>query len=158
LCSPETLSRHFWAVCFTDDGLLLSASCTAISSLWFAIGCVFSGLCDLAGYAFRFHWALVLPKAVLAARVLAAESQLAVELNAGKRRRRQFTPAFRTLWVTLSKVLEGWEHLVHLMKPETVKRWHTATFRLCWRWRPGRPPIPNETQQSIRRLSRENPL
>jgi transposase InsO family protein len=133
---------------------------TVISSLWFAIGCVLSGLCELAGYAFRFCWALVLPKAVLAARVLAAESQLAVELNAGKRRRRQFTPAFRLLWVTLSKLVEGWEHLVHLMKPETVKRWHTSAFRLFWRWRsrPGRPAIPGEMQALIRRLSRENPL
>ncbi|MCJ7751543.1 MAG: hypothetical protein MUQ65_10685 [Armatimonadetes bacterium] len=40
----------------------------------------------------------------------------------GKKRRRQFTPAFRILWVVLSKLLDGWEDLVHLMKPETVKR------------------------------------
>ena len=46
------------------------------------------------------------------------------------------------------------------MKPETVKRWHTRAYRLFWRWRsrPGRPPIPNEMQDLIRRLSRENPL
>ena len=41
-----------------------------------------------------------------------------------------------------------------------MKRWHTSAFRLFWRWRSrsGRPPIPDETQQLIRRLSRENPL
>ncbi len=49
---------------------------------------------------------------------------------------------------------------MHLMKPETVKRWHTRALRLLWRWRsrPGRPPLCTEMQQLIRRLSRENPL
>ncbi len=62
--------------------------------------------------------------------------------------------------MVLSKFLDGWEELVHVMKPEPVKRWHTTAFRLFWRWRsrPGRPPIPDELQQFIRRLSRENPL
>jgi len=87
------------------------------------------------------------PKAILAARVLAAESQLAVELNrsGGRKQRRQFTAAFRLLWVALSKLVDGWEDLAHLMKPETVTRWHTRAFRLFWRWRsrPGRPPIPD---------------
>ena len=81
---------------------------------------------------------LLLPKAMLAARILAAESQLAVALNrsgGSRRRRHQFTPAFRMLWVAISKVLGSWEELAHLMKPETVKRWHTTAFRLFWRWR-----------------------
>jgi putative transposase len=106
---------------------------------------------------------MLLPKARLAGRVVALESQLAIELNGsgrGKRRRRQFTPAFRLLWVALSKLLEGWEDLAHLMKPETVTRWHTRALRMFWRWRsrPGRPPVSTEMQQLIRRISRENPL
>jgi len=133
-----------------------------VSSFLFTAGYVVAAFRELARYALRFGWALLLPKVVLAARVLAAESQLAVALNrpSGKKPRRQFTPAFRILWVALSKVLDSWEELAHLMKPETVKRWHTAAFRLFWRWRsrPGRPPIPDEMQQLIRRLSRENPL
>jgi len=46
------------------------------------------------------------------------------------------------------------------MKPATVKKWHTAAFRLYWRWksRPGRPEITAELQALIRRLSSENPL
>ena len=126
-------------------------------------GYVLGAIWELARYALRFGWALLLPKALLAGRVVALESQLAVETSesgGGKKRRRQFTPAFRTLWVVLSKLLDGWEDLLHLMKPETVKRWHTKAFRLFWRWRsrPGRPPVPDEMQQLIRRLSRENPL
>ena len=123
---------------------------STVSSFLFTAGYVLGAVRELARYAFRFCWALVLPKAQLAARVLAAESQLAVELyrsGGSKRRGRQFTPAFRLLWVALSKVLDSWEDLVHLMKTETVKRWHTMASRLFWRSRPGRPPIPIETQQ-----------
>ena len=125
---------------------------STVSSFLFTAGYVLGAVRELARYAFRFCWALVLPKAQLAARVLAAESQLAVELNrsgGSKRRGRQFTPAFRLLWVALSKVLDSWEDLVHLMKTETVKRWHTMASRLFWRSRPGRPPIPIETQQRL---------
>jgi len=133
-----------------------------VSTFVFTAGSILGALCELARYALRFGWAMMLPKARLAARVLAAESQLAIELNrcGGRKHRRQFTAAFRLVWVALSKLLGGWEDLVHLMKPETVKRWHTRAFRLFWRWRsrPGRPPIPEEMQQLIGRLSRENPL
>lgn len=39
-------------------------------------------------------------------------------------------------------------------------RWHRAGFRLLWRWksRPGRPRIPRELRELIRRMARENPL
>jgi transposase InsO family protein len=135
---------------------------STVSTFIFTARSILGALCELARYAFGFGWAMLLPKARLAARVLAAESQLAIELNraGGRTCRRGFTPAFRLLWVALSRLLEGWEDLVHLMKPETVKRWHTRAFELVWRWRsrPGRPPIPEEMQQLIRRLSRENPL
>ena len=120
-----------------------------LSLLWYLLSS-FGIILQLLRYSLGFCWALLLPKALLAARVLAAESQLAVELNrsgGSKRRGRQFTPAFRLLWVALSKVLDSWEDLVHLMKTETVKRWHTMASRLFWRSRPGRPPIPIETQQ-----------
>ncbi|MCJ7751241.1 MAG: integrase core domain-containing protein [Armatimonadetes bacterium] len=120
-------------------------------------------LLQLLRYLLRFCWALVLPRAVMAAQLLAIQSQLAVELNrsSGRRKRhRQFSPAFRILWVMLSKFLNGWEELVHIMKPATVKRWHTRAFRAWWRWKSkaGRKPVALEIQQLIRRLSKENPL
>jgi len=49
---------------------------------------------------------------------------LAAELNhfGGKKRRgHQFTPAFRILWLVISTLLDNWEDLVHVVKPETVK-------------------------------------
>jgi len=134
-----------------------------IATFLFNGRCVLDSVWELVRYALRFFRALIVPKAVLAARLLAAESQLAAALNHphGKRKRRHgFSPAFRILWVVLSRFLEGWEDLVHLMKPETVKRWHTRAFRTFWRWRSrmGRPPMPTEMQRLIRRISRENPL
>lgn len=136
---------------------------STVSSFLFTAGGVLGTVRELARYGFRFCWAMLLPKARLAARVLAAESQLAVALHTPSSRRRQrrhSTPAFRLLWVALSRFPEGWEELAHLMKPEMVKRWHTRAFRLLRRWRsrPGRPPIPDEMQEPIRRLSRKNPL
>jgi hypothetical protein len=100
---------------------------------------------------------------VTAAQLVAVQSQLAVELNrsSGRRKRHdQFSPAFRILWVVLSKLLDKWEELVHIMKPETVKRWHTRAFQAWWRWKSkaGRKPVALEIQQLIRRLSKENPL
>ena len=74
------------------------------------------------------------------------QSQLAVckhRIDAGKAPRPRFNQAFRILWVILSKVLDRWEDLAQVMKPATVKKWHTTAFRLFWRWksRPGRPEI-----------------
>jgi len=120
-------------------------------------------LLQLLRYALSFCWALLLPRAVAAAQLLASQSQLAAELNrsSGRRKRHsQFSPAFRILWVMLSKCLNGWEELVHVMKPETVKRWHSRAFRAWWRWKSkaGRKPVALEIQQPIRRLSKENPL
>ncbi len=120
-------------------------------------------LLQLLRYALRFCWALLLPRAVTAAQLVAFQSQLAVEVNrssAPRRRHHKFSPAFRILWVVLSKFLDGWQELVHVMKPETVKRWHTRAFRAWWRWKSkaGRKPVAVEIQQLIRCLSKENPL
>ena len=120
-------------------------------------------LLQRVGYLLRFCWALLLPRAVTAAQLLAIQSQLAAELNRGSGRRKRHSrsnPAFRILWVVLSKLLDRWEELVHVMKPETVKRWHTRAFRAWWRWKSkaGRKPVALELQQLIRRLRKENAL
>ena len=120
---------------------------------------------QLAGYGLRFLWALFCPQALLAARLLAAESQLAVcksRIDQKKAPRPRFTAGFRLLWVVLSKLLDTWEDCAHLMQPATVKKWHTKAFRFYWRYKsrskPGRPPISKEMQELIRKLSSENRL
>lgn len=120
---------------------------------------------EILAYLFQFIGLLFYPKAVLAARLLSVRSQLAQcknRIDLKKDPRPKFTPAFRVLWVVLSKVLAGWEDLAALMQPATVKRWHTTAFQFYWRWksRPqtGRPRVSREMQALIRQLSRENPL
>ncbi len=120
---------------------------------------------EMLRYALVFVWAIFCPKAVLAARLLAAESQLAVckqRILEKKDPRPRFTASFRLLWVLLSKTLDKWEDLTNLMQPATVKKWHTTAFRYFWWWKSrrkgGRPQITKEMQNLIYRLSKENPL
>jgi hypothetical protein len=54
---------------------------SAVARFLFTAGGILRALCELARYALRFGWVMLLPKARLAARLLAAESQLAVERN-----------------------------------------------------------------------------
>ncbi len=92
-----------------------------VSILSNSLGCAH----QIFSYSWTFTWALFWPRAVLAARLLAAESQLAVckhRIRQKKDPRPRFTPAFRFLWVVLSKFLESWESWAHLMQPATVKR------------------------------------
>jgi putative transposase len=53
-----------------------------------------------------------------------------------------------------------WGSCLIVVRPETVIRWHRTGWRLLWRYksRPGRPRIPLELRQLIRRMARENPL
>src|SRR5438128_530475 len=53
-----------------------------------------------------------------------------------------------------------WRSCVIVVRPETIVRWHRAGWRLFWRYksRPGRPPIPLELRQLIRRMASDNPL
>jgi len=136
-----------------------------IRSLLMNIRRVLGGVGEVVRYALMFVWSIFCPKAVLAARLLAAESQLAAckyGIATKKRPRPRFTPGFRLLWVVLSRLLDRWEDLAHLMQPATVKKWHTRAFRHFWRWKSGnkggRPPISQQMQSLIYQLSKDNPL
>ena len=68
----------------------------------------------------------------------------------------------RTFWVWLSRIWSDWSRPLRLVKPETVIAWHRKGWRLWWRWKsrpadPGRPRIPWELIELIRRISQENP-
>ena len=122
-------------------------------------------LCSGLRYLLIFLKALLTPRTVLAARILAAESQLALcreRLSQKKDPRPRFTPAFRILWVLLPRLLHGWQDAAQLMQPATVVRWHRQFVRLRWRWisrrRSGRPLVAAEMRELIRKLSTENPL
>jgi len=120
---------------------------------------------ELLGYVLRFVSAFFQTRAFLAARLVAAESQLGIctrRIEQKARPKPRFTSGFRVLWVVLSKFWSPWQAAAQLMQPATVKARHTRAFKIYWRWKsrrkPGRPPITQEMRDLIRKLSRDNPL
>ena len=92
--------------------------------------------------------------------ILALRQQLVILQRHSKRPK--LLPSDRLFWVLLSRFWKGWRSSVTLVKPATVVRWHRQSFRLFWKWksRPrkrGRPRIPPEVIDLIRRMARENP-
>jgi transposase InsO family protein len=94
----------------------------------------------------------------LDAEVLFLRRQLALYVERGVKRRR-IDAATRVSLALLSRLF-AWRSALVVVRPQTLIRWHRAGFRLLWRWksRPGRPPIPAELRQLIRRMALENPL
>ena len=123
--------------------------------------------------AFLHEWYFVLThmlkdslksRAALEMEIFALRSQLALfqqqTLN-HKIPKPRPTPAFRQLWVFISKLWPDWKSALFVVKPETVIRWHRTAFRFYWakKSKPhGRPAISQETIALIRRIHNENPL
>jgi putative transposase len=89
---------------------------------------------------------------------LVLRRQLALYKERGIKPRR-IDPATRLSLAVLSRFCD-WRSCLTIVRPETVVRWHQAGWRLFWRYksRPGRPHIPLELRQLIRRMAMENPL
>jgi len=69
----------------------------------------------------------------------------------------------RIFWSWLSRVWSGWRETLVIVRPETVIAWRRKKFReywarLCRSEKPGRPAIPKEIRDLIRRMSLANPL
>ena len=100
-------------------------------------------------------------RAVLQLELLAVRHQLAAVERTSPRPSLRL--ADRLLWVILSRILPNWRDVVVIVKPETVIGWHRKGFRLFWTWksrrrRDGRPRVPRDVRDLIRRMSRENLL
>ena len=100
-------------------------------------------------------------RAALQLENLALRHQLGVLQRSVKRPK--LAPADRLVWACLSAVWSGWRSALIIVKPNTVIAWHRRSFRLFWTWKvrrgqPGRPAIPKNVRELIRRLSHENPL
>jgi hypothetical protein len=92
---------------------------------------------------------------------LALRQQLALLRRRSKRP--QFGRLDRLLWVWLSNHWAGWREALHLVRPESVIRWHRQGFRVFWAWksrreRTGRPPIGSELADLVRTMALANPL
>jgi putative transposase len=101
--------------------------------------------------------AMLRSRAQLAAENLFLRKQLALYVERRVKPRRA-NDAIRITLVTLSSFVE-WRHLLTIVKPETLIRWHRKAFRLWWRSKsraPGRPPIPVDLQHLIATMAAAN--
>lgn len=115
-------------------------------------------LLALAQDALRFLLLGTRSKAALKAENTFLREQLALYLEREVKPRRA-TDATRLSMVLLSRLF-AWQNALVNVKPETFLGWHRKGFRLLWRWksRPrARPPLPEEIQELIRRMAREDP-
>jgi hypothetical protein len=92
---------------------------------------------------------------------LALRHQIGV-LQRSARKRPKLNLLDRLLWAGLSHVWRDWRSALAIVQPETVIAWHRRSFRLFWAWKirrgqPGRPRLPREVRELIRRMCRENP-
>jgi hypothetical protein len=89
-------------------------------NLWNALGCV----AKLLGYLLRFVSVFFRTRASLAARLLAAESQLGMckrRIEQKRHPKPRFSRGFRILCVLLSKLWAPWRVAAQLMQRATVR-------------------------------------
>ena len=72
---------------------------------------------------------------------------------------RRIDAATRVSLALLARLFD-WRSALVVVQAATIIRWHRAGWRLLWRMksRAGRPPIPMELRELIRRMARENVL
>src|SRR3954451_13240857 len=100
-------------------------------------------------------------KARLQAENAALRHQVIV-LHRKSRGRVRLSNADRWFFVQLYRLFPSIAQALHILRPETLVRWHRAGFRGYWRWKSrksgGRPQIDTELRALIREMSRDNPL
>ncbi len=106
---------------------------------------------ELAGLRLRKDAALEVELLVLRHQLAVLQRQVT---------RPQLEPRDRVLLAALSRMLprERWGSFI--VTPATLLRWHRELVAERWTYphkKPGRPPIPEETEELILRLARENP-
>jgi len=92
---------------------------------------------------------------------LALRQQLALLRRRSKRP--QLGRFDRAFWVWLSNWWPRWREALHLVRPETVIRWHRQGFRALWSWksrrgRMGRPQVGSELADLVRTIALANPI
>ena len=107
-----------------------------------------------------FRWVLLLFRSAEALRAenLFLRRQLALYIERGVQPHR-VDAATRVSLALLARLFD-WRGALVVVQPATMIRWHRAGWRLLWRMksRAGRPPIPKELRELIRRMARENVL
>jgi transposase InsO family protein len=114
---------------------------------------LFSLLIHTLASIFRNRHTLILENLLL-------RQQLQVALR--PKRRLRLRGRDRLFWIVVRRLQPDWRRYLHLVRPETVIRWHRQGWRCYWRWRSrtrlGRPRLSAEVRSLIARMARENPL
>lgn len=137
---------------------------TTVQDIIWNLCCIIRFFRLLIWYARIFLVAILSPKAKMAARLLVSGSQLAIykhRISHKKEPRPTFIPAFRFLWILLSRYRSSWCFGAHLIQPATVLKWRRQGFRFYWRWKSrkrGRPKVDAEMRRHIKQTSTENRL
>ena len=95
----------------------------------------------------------------MAMEILTLRQQLAVFKQSIKRPKLKFKD--RLFWVAISRIWQKWTDVLIIVKPATVIRWHKKLFKYYWRLKcksKGRPKIPEEIRNLIKRMKKKNPL
>jgi len=78
-------------------------------------------------------------RAALRTRTDLALENLALRQQLVLLRRRSKRPQFerldRLFWLWLSHQWAGWREALHVVRPQTVIRWHRQGFRAFWTWK-----------------------
>ena len=98
------------------------------------------------------------PPSAIRAENLVLRKQLASYIERGIKPRR-LDHATRVSIALFTRMFD-WRASVVNVRPATIVRWHRLGWRILWRrkCRAGRPPIPAELRNLIRRIAAENPL
>jgi putative transposase len=107
-------------------------------------------LIALSAFAFRRRQAM-------GAEILVLRRQIALYKEREIKPRR--IDAVTRISLALLSRFFNWRDALVVVRPETMIRWHRAGWKLFWglKSRPGRPPIPRQIQDLIRRMANENP-
>lgn len=76
-------------------------------------------------------------------------------------KRPKFTEGDRLRLTILSRLTKFWQSALHIVKPDTILRWHQDMFKLYWKRistpKSREPGIPRETIELIKQMAQENP-
>ena len=114
-------------------------------------------LCRLIGWAVVD---LLRSRATLEAEIWTLRQQINV-LRRAAPKKLSFNTIDRLIFVGLYRLFPGVSDALAIVKPDTIVRWHRASFMYYWRWksrRGGRPSVPLEIRRLIREMSIANPL
>jgi transposase InsO family protein len=75
-------------------------------------------------------------------------------------KRPKLTSGDRVGFLFLSRLTRFWDSALHIIKPETLLKWHRGLFKHYWRWKSKpktrKPRIPQETTDLIKQMAVEN--